>query len=213
MKPDTGTRVESEDKRFSLGLSGPINGMTLSPLHATGTGAVDPKDPEAGGPPAVPLTVLPRSLAPPYPARGVRYLCRQPALWPRCTRASKRLLTENNSLRLKKSECLRGSLRILSLTSGVGGEDAMACGPLQLPTAEGSNMGVERGSEARQMGPLRETGLGPGSDPRLAPGDSRSSLHPERRGPAGFRGPSGSPQPPEDGPPIRSHLPRSQATR
>ena len=126
---------------LSLGLSGP------TPLHATVKEAVDPKDPGAGG-----------SRALPHLARGVRYLCRQPALWPRCTRALKRLLTENSSLTLKKSECLRGSLRILS--SGVGGEDAVGCGPPQLPTPEGSNVGVGSGSEAQQMGPLQERGAG-----------------------------------------------------
>lgn len=46
------------------------------------------------------------------------YLCLQPALWPRCTRASKRLRRENSSFTLKKSWCLRGSLRTRCLKSG-----------------------------------------------------------------------------------------------
>ena len=74
--------------------------------------ALDYEDPKAGVP-QVPQV-------PPHWAQGVRYLCRQPALCPRCTRALKRLLTENNSLTLKKSECLRGSLRIWWLISGAG---------------------------------------------------------------------------------------------
>lgn len=164
-----GTKAEAEDERLLLpGAQWPHlegDGTALTPTHASIKGAVDPKDPEAGGSRG--------PWAPPHPARGVRYLCRQPALWPRCTRASKRLLTENNSLTLKKSECFRGSLRILSLTSGMGGEDAVSVAP-QLPTLEGSNMGAGRGSEAQEMqvmgprGRSRRRRREPGSDRRSA---------------------------------------------
>lgn len=61
---------------------------------------------------APPLPTLTRSHCPAHTVCA-SYLCRQPALWPRCTRASKRLFTENSSLTLKKSECCRGTSRIL----------------------------------------------------------------------------------------------------
>lgn len=218
-KPDTGTRAESEDERFSLGLSGPINGMAFSPLHAPGIGAVDPRDPEAGGPPAVPLTVLPRSVGSAVPRLG------SPLPVPTaCFVAQVHAGVEETShgkqlLDVEEVRVLEGLTEDPVAHIWGGGRGCHSLWPPQLPTAEGSNTGVERGSEARQMVPLRETGLEPGADPRFAPAESRSSLHPERRDPAGFRGPSGSPQPPEDGPPIRSqgglsgHLPRSQPTR
>lgn len=67
-----------------------------------------------------------------HSARAGIYLCRQPALCPRCTRASKRLLTENNSLTLKKSECLRGSLRIDLVNAFSPKSQFHVCGLLSL---------------------------------------------------------------------------------
>lgn len=217
-KSGTGTRVESKDEGLLLpGAQRPHqrDGAQPAPCHRNrGCGPQGSRGRRASCWAAhCPAQI--RGLR--IPRRGVCYLCRQPALWPRCTRASKRLLRENSSLTLKKSECLRGSLRILSLTSGVGGERMPWPVPPQLPAAEGSNTRVGRGSEAGQMGPLRETRLEPGADPALLLGNPRP-VFTQKGGAGWFPRPFRLPQPPADGPPIRSqgglggHLPRSQAT-
>lgn len=153
--------------------------------------------PSGGGGGGGPLLQKLKGAAKAWGGATLTYLCRQPALCPRCTRASKRLLTENSSLRLKKSACLRGSLRILSLRSG-GGGGGRGCraGPL-LPT-----LGHPRGLRG-----LRATGR--------KSGPTWSRAHSERRGlasvtvaaaetpPAAFRG-ERAPAPAVGGGPLRA---------
>lgn len=112
--------------------------------------------PSGGGGGGGPLLQKLKGAAKAWGGATLTYLCRQPALCPRCTRASKRLLTENSSLRLKKSACLRGSLRILSLRSGGGGggEDA-GLGPCSQPwgTLEGCGASGPPGGSRVRPGP------------------------------------------------------------